>query len=61
MREITLTMKGSKNLVDFAVKRHLQYINFDAGWYGYEYADSSDATKVNVDPRRNPNSDLELQ
>ena len=61
MREITLTMKGSKDLVDFAVKRHLQYIHFDAGWYGYEYADSSDATKVNVDPRRNPNSDLELQ
>ncbi len=61
MREITLSMKGSKELIDFAVKRHLQYIHFDAGWYGYEYADSSDATKVNVDPRRNPNSDLELQ
>jgi len=61
MREITLSMKGSKELIDFAVKRHLQYIHFDAGWYGYEYADSSDATKLNVDPRRNPNSDLELQ
>jgi alpha-glucosidase len=61
MREISLTMKGSKDLVDFAVKRHLQYIHFDAGWYGFENAVASDATKVNVDPRRNPNSDLDLQ
>jgi alpha-glucosidase len=61
MREISLSMKGSKDLVDFAVKRHLQYIHFDAGWYGYEYVVASDATKVNVDPRRNPKSDLELQ
>ena len=35
MREMTLSMKGSKELVDFAVKRHLQYIHFDAGWYGF--------------------------
>jgi alpha-glucosidase len=61
IREMTLSMKGSKELIDFAVKRHLQYIHFDAGWYGYEYVTSSDATKVNVDPRRNPNSDLDLQ
>lgn len=61
MREITLSMKGSKELVDFAVKRNLQYIHFDAGWYGYEYVVGSDATKVDVDPRRNPNSDLNLQ
>ena len=61
IREISLSMKGSKELVDFAVKRHLQYIHFDAGWYGYEYVVASDATKVNVDPRRNPNSDLNLQ
>jgi alpha-glucosidase len=58
---MTLSMKGSKELIDFAVKRHLQYIHFDAGWYGYEYVVSSDATKVNVDPRRNANSDLDLQ
>ena len=61
MREISLSMKGSKELVDFAVKRNLQYIHFDAGWYGYEYVVASDATKVNVDPRRNPKSDLNLQ
>jgi len=61
MREISLSMKGSKDLIDFAVRRNLQYIHFDAGWYGYEYVVGSDATKVNVDPRRNPNSDLDLQ
>ena len=61
MREISLSMKGSKELVDFAVKRHLQYIHFDAGWYGYEYVVGSDASAVNVDPRRNPKSDLNLQ
>ncbi|MES2006439.1 MAG: glycoside hydrolase family 97 N-terminal domain-containing protein [Bacteroidota bacterium] len=61
MREMSLSMKGVKELVDFAVKRHLQYIHFDAGWYGYEYVVSSDATKVNVDPRRNPNSDLNME
>ncbi len=61
IREMSLSMKGSKELIDFAVKRHLQYIHFDAGWYGYEYVVASQANKVNVDPRRNPNSDLDLQ
>ena len=61
VREISLSMKGSKDLIDFAAKRKLQYIHFDAGWYGFEYVVSSDATAVNVDPRRNPNSDLNLQ
>ena len=61
IREISLSMKGSKDLIDFAAKRKLQYIHFDAGWYGFEYVVSSDATAVNVDSRRNPNSDLNLQ
>lgn len=61
MREITLSQKGSKDLVDFAAKHNIKYIHFDAGWYGYEYVVGSDATKVNVDPRRNPKSDLDLQ
>jgi alpha-glucosidase len=61
IREISLSVKGAKELVDFAVKRHLQYIHFDAGWYGFEYVVGSDATKVNVDPRRNPKSDLDLK
>jgi alpha-glucosidase len=60
MREMTLSTGGAKELIDFAVKRHLQYIHFDAGWYGYEYSDTSDATAVHVDPRRNPKNDLDL-
>lgn len=57
MREVTLTTEGGKALVDFAVKRRLQYIHFDAGWYGFEYDKASDATTVTPDPRRNPNMD----
>ncbi len=62
MRETTLTTKGAKELVDFAEKRKIQYIHFDAGWYGYEYTKESDATTVTLDPRRNPNPNaLDLQ
>jgi alpha-glucosidase len=60
IRETSLSTKGAKEVVDFAVKRHLQYIHFDAGWYGKEEAAESDATAVNVDPRRNPKNDLNL-
>jgi alpha-glucosidase len=57
MREVTLSTEGGKALVDFAVKRRLQYIHFDAGWYGPEGSKSSDATKVSLDPARNRNPD----
>jgi alpha-glucosidase len=55
IRETTLTTAGGKACVDFAVERNLQYIEFDAGWYGHEHDDASDATFVSVDPKRNPN------
>ncbi len=61
IREITLSTTGAMKLVDFAAARHLQYIHFDAGWYGFENAIASDATTVNVDPRRNPKNELDLQ
>lgn len=62
IREVTLSTKGAMDLVDFAVKRNLQYIHFDAGWYGYEYSKESDATTVTLDPRRNPDPNaLDLQ
>lgn len=61
LREVTLSTEGGKKAVDFAVKRNLQYIHFDAGWYGHEYEAMSDATKVDVDPRRNPKKDLDLK
>ena len=52
MRETSLSTVGAKNMVDFAVARNLRYIHFDAGWYGNPNLMSSDAAKVNVDPRR---------
>ncbi len=52
IREVTLTTQGGMACVDFAVAHNLQYIEFDAGWYGPEYNDASDATTVTVDPKR---------
>ncbi len=55
MREVTLSTEGAKAVVDFAVKRNLQYLHFDAGWYGPEGSKESDATTVSLDPARNRN------
>ncbi len=46
IRVINLTMKGAMSCVDFAAARNLQYILFDASWYGPEMKMSSDASKV---------------
>ncbi|WP_209330172.1 glycoside hydrolase family 97 protein [Lunatimonas salinarum] len=54
LREVTLTTQGGIACVDFAVKHNLQFVEFDAGWYGNEYDDASDATTVTVDPNRSP-------
>ena len=50
IRETTLTTKGGRACVDFAVKHHLQFIEFDAGWYGPEGDRRSDAR--DVEPKR---------
>ncbi len=52
IREVTLTTAGGKSCVDFAAQHHLQYVEYDAGWYGPENANDSDATTVTVDPHR---------
>lgn len=52
IREITLSMEGARACIDFAVRHHLQYIEFDAGWYGHEYLHHADATSCSVDPLR---------
>ncbi len=39
MREVTLSTAGAKERVDFCAKHRIQYIEFDAGWYGYEYSE----------------------
>ncbi len=54
IREVTLTTAGGKACVEFAVRHRLQYVEFDAGWYGHEYSDTADARQVNVDPKRSP-------
>lgn len=52
IREVTLTTAGGLACVDYAKRRGLQYIEFDAGWYGHEYDPKSDASAVNLDPKR---------
>ena len=54
IREVTLTTSGGLACVDFAASHGLQYVEFDAGWYGPEYDESSDATTITVDPKRSP-------
>ncbi|WP_281671188.1 glycoside hydrolase family 97 catalytic domain-containing protein [Rikenella microfusus] len=60
IREMTLSTETAKKCVDFAAERGIDYIHFDAGWYGHEYVQASDATTVDVDPDRNPVNDLNL-
>jgi len=57
MREITLSTAGAKAVVDFAVMRNLQYLHFDAGWYGNENKDESDASFVSLDSQHNRKPD----
>lgn len=54
LREITLTTAGGEAAIDFAVKNNFQFVEFDAGWYGHEYDDASDAATITVDPKRTP-------
>ncbi len=46
IREVTLTTAGGKACVDFAAAHGLQYVEFDAGWYGPEGDPRSDARAV---------------
>ncbi len=54
IREVTLTTQGGLACVDFAAKIGLQYVEFDAGWYGPENDENSDASTVTVDRKRSP-------
>ena len=60
MREVTLSTAGAEACIDFCAQHRIDYVEFDAGWYGYEYSKASDASRVDVDPRRNPRKDLDL-
>ncbi|MEZ5399876.1 MAG: glycoside hydrolase family 97 catalytic domain-containing protein [Bryobacteraceae bacterium] len=52
LREVTLSTHGGREAADFAASNGIRYIEYDAGWYGHEYDEASDATRVNVDPKR---------
>lgn len=52
IREVTLSTRGARACVDFAAQHHLQYLEFDAGWYGPESARESDPRSVKVNPNR---------
>lgn len=52
LREVTLTTDGGLACVDFAVENGIDYVEFDAGWYGDEYNIESDASTITVDPKR---------
>jgi len=60
IRETSLTTQGGIACVDFAREMNLQYVEFDAGWYGHEYDDASDARTVTLDPKRSKGP-LDLQ
>lgn len=60
IRTVSLTTEGAKKVVDFAVKRNLDYIHFDAGWYGSETSKDSDPRKSDVDPQRCSVNDLDI-
>lgn len=52
LRDITLTTEGGLAAIDFAVAHNFGFVEFDAGWYGHEYDESSDATTITIDPSR---------
>jgi alpha-glucosidase len=52
LREVTLTTAGARAAIDFTSSHNMQYVEFDAGWYGPENNDLSDARVVNLDPAR---------
>lgn len=52
IREVTLTTAGGLACVDFAAENGIEYVEFDAGWYGDEYNPESDASTITVDPKR---------
>ena len=52
LREITLTTEGAYAAIDFVAAHNMQYVMFDAGWYGSEMDNNSDATTTTLDPKR---------
>ncbi|MCD6338029.1 MAG: glycoside hydrolase family 97 N-terminal domain-containing protein [Verrucomicrobia bacterium] len=60
IREVTLTTQGGMACVDFAARHGLQFVEYDAGWYGPENDPQADAATVSLDPKRSKGP-LDLQ
>jgi len=46
MRDVTITKKGGKSMIDLAERLGLDYVEIDAGWYGDERKEESDPKTV---------------
>ena len=51
IREVTLSTQGGMACIDFAKANKLQYIEYDAGWYGDQYDEVTDASTISVTPQ----------
>lgn len=49
VRDKSLTDKGSKEWIDFAVEHNLQYLLIDCCWYGEHFGWETDAKEVRID------------
>ncbi|MGL6159023.1 glycoside hydrolase family 97 N-terminal domain-containing protein [Microbulbifer sp.] len=49
VRDMTLTEEGAKAWIDFAAEHNIQYLLFDAKWYGPVFSFDTDARTVEID------------
>jgi len=59
LRDVSLSTTGAVACVDHAAKHNIQYILFDAGWYGDQWNEAT-ATNINLNPATHPGP-LDLQ
>jgi alpha-glucosidase len=52
IRDMLMTTQSSKNYVDFAKKYGIDYVHWDAGWYGPEGNVKSDPTTITLDHKK---------
>lgn len=52
LREVSLSTAGGKAAVDFVSEHNMQYVEYDAGWYGPENSNESDPVNPVLDPAR---------
>jgi alpha-glucosidase len=52
LREVSLSTEGGKAAVDFVSAHKMQYVEYDAGWYGPENSNESDPVNPVLDPAR---------